>query len=156
MAADNRGGPRQPDVKPRPPAGPGRLANRQDLSQPGPQPVRVPTGLPYGQRQAMEQAQASVPAPALRAAPAPAPPPQAGTQRAQGPGRIPTLAEILARPTNRPTEPITAGIPTGPGPGAITSAPDTGSVAAIIERAAAASGSDVLRELAQRARASGQ
>lgn len=69
---------------------------------------------------------------------------------------IPSLAQILARPTNRPTEPSTAGIPSGPGPNQIVSAPATGSVSAIIDRAAQATGSATLRELAQRAQASGQ
>ena len=153
--ADGRGGARTPDNRPRPPAGPGRLANRQDLSQPAPaQPVQAPPGLMYGNRQMVEQAQQTNPAPALR--PPPAQPQPQGRPAQGGQPVVPTLAQILARPTNRPTEPVTAGVPVGAGPNMLVSAPDGGSVSAIIERAAMATGSPVLRELAQRASASGQ
>jgi hypothetical protein len=126
------------------------------MGTPRGQGTYVPPGLPYGTRQAMEQAQASVPAPALRTNPTPQPPPQQGRPGPGGPLAIPTLAQILARPTNRPDEPVTAGVPTGPGPNVITSAPSQGSISAILDRAAQASGSDTLRELAQRAQAAGQ
>lgn len=64
---------------------------RTDLNEDR-QPVRVASGQPYGQRQAQEAAQ--------RAVPLPAAPPVA-----------------FDRPTEYPTEPLTAGLPVGPGPG---------------------------------------
>lgn len=103
MAEEKRGGFRPPDGRPRPPAGPGRFSQRTDLSEPPlPQGVYAPTGLPFGQRQQVERAQKVAPVPNRRVRP-----------KAQGM----TLADLLARPTARPDDPITAGLPVGPGPG---------------------------------------
>jgi hypothetical protein len=115
---DARGGRRVPDNKARPVAGPGKLSQRTDLSQPPPgQGSYVPSGMQYGQRQRLEQAQQVAPAPALRQGPpAPPPPGRPGQPQAAG-GQIPSLAQILARPTDRPDEPPTAGLPGGAGPG---------------------------------------
>jgi hypothetical protein len=69
--------------------------NRSDLAQ-GPrapsQPVKTATGQPYGAATAQAQAQQAVPLPDF-------------------------AAMHLARPTERPQEPVTAGLPMGPGPG---------------------------------------
>ncbi|MBM4407746.1 MAG: hypothetical protein FJ038_03895 [Chloroflexi bacterium] len=100
-------------------------ANRTDLMAEGAvngggpgnhkQPVRVPTGQPYGQAQALEQSQQAAPLPQ-------APPPPPGryiegtrTPQAAVAYRPPNLG--LNGPTTRPDEPITAGVPVGPGPG---------------------------------------
>lgn len=154
MPPASKGGRLPPDNKARPIAGPGKYAQRTDLSQPAPPQGRyVPGGLPYGDRQRLEQAQQIAPAPARRAQPqAPA--------RGQVPPQIPSLAQILARPTERPTEPPTAGLPGGPGPGpeilpAELRAPAP-SVSAILQQAAAKTGNSTILELAQRAAAAGQ
>lgn len=81
----------------------GAYANRTDLTQ----PVSVPTGLPYGERQALEEAQQQTPLPQ-----------QAGMDQilaaAQG---HPFQPVPLNAPTERPYEPITHGLPIGPGGG---------------------------------------
>jgi hypothetical protein len=73
------------------------------------QPARAPTGLPYGEHQALMQQQASVPLPNSTDRL------QSGIDAAQasplGPG------DHLAQPTAIPQEPVTAGLPIGPGPG---------------------------------------
>lgn len=73
-------------------------ANRADL-QNGPrtapaQPVRTATGQPYGAATQQAQAQTALPLPDLS-----------------------KMNLSLTRPTERPNEPVTAGIPAGPGPG---------------------------------------
>jgi hypothetical protein len=80
-----------PDYAPRPAAGPGRMANRQDLSDgrhagPGTTPITgaptVGTGAPYGQRAELEQLQRQAPT-------ATGAPPRAG---APSPSSFPELA----------------------------------------------------------------
>lgn len=81
-----------------------------------PGPGDVPKGLGFGQRQALQQAQAVQPmagrpdqssATAARMAAA------GGGGRGPAPGQIPGLDT----PTLRPDEPVTTGLPTGPGGG---------------------------------------
>jgi len=67
--------------------------NRTDLNADR-QPVRVPSGGRYGDRQAAEAAQRIMPLPDNR------------------PDVVP-----LDAPSRRPDEPVTAGLPVGPGPG---------------------------------------
>ena len=78
------------------------------------QPIKVATGLPYGEHQALTQAQQAVPLPNAQSAatPPPAAPPAVGP----GSPALPGQADFT-RPTERPTEPVTAGISSGPGPG---------------------------------------
>lgn len=87
--------------------------NRTDLNQ-NRQPVQVASGQPYGARQEQVAAQKAVPLP--DAPPVPASPP------APAPGSF----GPFTRPTERPNEPLTAGLPIGPGPGpeAIGGAPN--------------------------------
>jgi hypothetical protein len=61
------------------------------------------TGGPYGQQAELDRAQQAVPAGPAVTDPAPV----------MGPDSVPNLSD----PTNRPDEPITAGLPFGPGPG---------------------------------------
>ncbi len=75
--------------------------NRSDLNQ----PVTVAAGQPYGERRAQEAAQKAIPLPAAPPVPAPPPPPAPGSFGA------------FTRPTEFPNEPLTAGMPIGPGPG---------------------------------------
>jgi len=63
--------------------------NRTDIAA---QPVRAAGGQPYGRRGAQEAAQRAVPLPQARELPTP-----------------------LHAPSQRPDEPVTAGIPVGPG-----------------------------------------
>ena len=65
--------------------------NRTDLNQ----PVRAAPSTTYGERTAQEDAQRAIPLPQM------APPPDPGP---------------FNRPTDRPAEPLTAGVPVGPGP----------------------------------------
>lgn len=74
MPKEKRGGKRAPDFKPRPVSGPGKFSERADLTD--------PKNLPYGNRQALEEARAAVPlpqgSPGVSPSPspgAPAPPP---------------------------------------------------------------------------------
>lgn len=73
--------------------------NRSDLNT---QPIQAdPAGRPYGERQAQEEAQRQIPLPAQRPVAAPQP-------GMNGP---------LARASQRPNEPVTAGLGIGAGPG---------------------------------------
>lgn len=87
--------------------------SRVDVAAPVPaqdtQPVRVPGGLPYGQAGRLEDAQRALP---LAAVPEPAPSDVLAAATQMAPPQA-----LLARPTTRPAEPVTAGAPVGPGPG---------------------------------------
>lgn len=78
--------------------------NRTDLNR-NRQPVQAAAGQPYGERGAQEQAQRAIPLPAAPPVSAPPPSPAPGSF---GP---------FTRPTEFPDEPLTAGLPVGPGPG---------------------------------------
>lgn len=80
--------------------------NRADLN--GPVPVKAAPSQGYGQRAALERAQQEMP----MSRPAPAAPAPAGPAPTQ---RAPLTP--LAAPTQRPDEPLTTGIASGPGPG---------------------------------------
>ena len=84
-------------------------SNRTDLNNRGPQPITVAPGEPYGQRKMLEDAQRAVPVagtptpqrqgqsiPAVQSTP---------SQPAAVPGTLPFL-----HPTQRPNEPIDAGL----------------------------------------------
>lgn len=101
-------------------------ANRTDLLAPPPKPepqgqpnglpVQVPTGLAYGERAQLAGAQRAVPLPASPGQP-PAPGPAVlptGGQAARN--FSPPKFAALARATERPTEPVTAGLGTRPQP----------------------------------------
>lgn len=95
----------QPPAHPAPVSGPGRLSRRTDSA--ATQPIRVASGQPYGARQAAIASQQAAPLPAAAPVRRNAP---AGAPAAPAPG----LPSVF-RPTDRPREPITAGIPFGPG-----------------------------------------
>lgn len=109
--AQGRGGPREGQQ--------GKAySNRSDLNQPK---SRVAPSAGYGQRAAQEASIASVPLPAQGPPPAPASGGGAGVP-AQGlptgpPPVLPGSLGPLNSPTSRPNEPITTGLPTGPGAG---------------------------------------
>ncbi|MEV4228136.1 hypothetical protein AB0J81_13750 [Streptomyces bobili] len=99
-----RGGYRQPG-NPAPVSGPGALSKRTD-GGPG-QPVRTPSGGAYGERQALEQMQQGAP---LAASPG-------GDVGA--PQGVDISADVIGldAPTQMPDVPVTAGAPSGEGPG---------------------------------------
>lgn len=91
--AENRGGPR--------PATPGRLyPNRRDMAA---QPARAPVEQEYGKAGQQLSSQSVQPVAGAPSTPLPG----------MAPGQVPTLTD----PSARPDEPVTAGIPSGPGPG---------------------------------------
>lgn len=93
MAGQQHGGYRRPN-NPAPVSGPGAMSKRTDG---GPtQPMMEVGGFEYGGRQDFEDIQGGAP------------------MAASDP--LPTPTALFA-PTERPTEPITAGAPFGPGPG---------------------------------------
>lgn len=119
-------------------------------------PTSTPTGLPYGENQALSNAQRTIPM-----APSPAP---AGPPPAPAPGGAPNLpvpgARPWTRPTERPNEPVTTGVPSGPGPGPeALGAFGQGlgeNMAQMLGAAAQAAGSPTLDFLARQAAAQGQ
>lgn len=159
---------------PAPPAGGG---NRTDLlvpggnpapapgqGQPNGQPVTVPTGLPYGENQQLAQAQAAVPLPAAPTG-APPPPPNQPAAPVDMQSAMAAAANMpmpnrggLTRPSERPGEPVTAGLPMGPMPstGQPPQQAPNGSISAMLAKMAAATGSAALSQLAGRATAVGQ
>lgn len=97
-------------------------ANRTDLQGRGPLPVAAAPGQTYGDRAAQEAAQRSLPmAPTPLAAPAPAPgggsPPAPPQAPVGAPPPQPGQAGAFLRPTERPNEPVTHGLPMGAGAG---------------------------------------
>lgn len=119
------------------------------------QPVRVPTGQQYGAATQQAQAQRSVPLPQGQSVPSSAPP---------AASLAPVTALIPPNPfttgtTHRPDEPLTAGMPFGPGAGpevlAHNSSPNA-PIADIIATLAASSGSTELSYLADQAKALNQ
>jgi hypothetical protein len=99
-----RGGYQRPS-NPAPVSGPGALSRRTDG---GPsQPVRVPSGGKYGERQELENLQQSAP---LSESPG-------GDVGAPEPADL--TADLIGfdMPSQMPDEPVTAGAPSGDGPG---------------------------------------
>jgi hypothetical protein len=103
----------------------GQYPNRSDLRNPGNEQVK---GQPYGERAAQQAAQRAVPITGPPQAPVPPTGPAGGatgtaplvpsapaTAGAGGPA--PGELTPLFAPTERPGEPVTAGIGLGPGPG---------------------------------------
>lgn len=98
MAASH-GGYRKP-ANPAPVSGPGALSQRTDGGPADTQGAKYVSGLSYGEGQALMETQRSAP---MAASPAPAPMPE-------------NLVPLNA-PSQRPSEPVTAGAPVGPGVG---------------------------------------
>lgn len=136
-------------------------ANRTDLNTERSLPVRAVPGQTYGQVQAQTEAQRAVPmAPSPQPSGLPAPAAPGGPSMPALPPTPPGAAGPLTRPTERPLEPVTAGIASGPGPGPEALPPPpaaaTAKVSALLAAAAASTGSPTLSNLAARAQASGQ
>ncbi len=125
---------------------PGTYSNRQDLVASGrPQAVRAPSGQTYGERQGLESAQQAQPLPGD---------PIAALMSATGThDGTPTA---LLGPTQRPDEPVTAGLTTGPGPGPeVLFGPST-KPSETFELLARETGDDTMFRLAERARRLGR
>lgn len=92
---------------PAPVSGPGALSRRTD-GGPGSksQPLRVPTGGPYGQAQALEAQQKAAP---LAASLSPRTPPGAASAAGGAPAMVPGPEGGVFGPTQRPSEPGNAG-----------------------------------------------
>ena len=104
--ARRRGGNQRP-AKPAAVSGPGAMSARTD----GRVPQVQYTGLPYGQNQAVNAQQSAVPmSPGSQGAAAGGSPSPAGGPPAFGAGGV-------FSPTERPGEPLTAGVDWGAGPG---------------------------------------
>lgn len=112
----NRGGRRQ--------ATPGKdYTNRTDLQSR--QPITTAPSKVYGQATQLQSAQQQIPLPGGGANAGPIPIPQAGVPSTNvsggmaplGQGPLPGSLGALHAPTGRPGEPVTHGLPTGPGGG---------------------------------------
>lgn len=119
-------------------------------SSPSPtQPIQTPTGLPYGEAGQLQQAQAAVPLPAGGAPPPSAgggPPGDALTAARQF--QMPAMPDLHG-PTQRPHEPVTAGLPGAVGP---QMAPvQNNGIGAMLTRMAQSANSPALAQLAARA-----
>ena len=92
------------------------------------------------------EAQQAIPMAAspVAAAPAPAPSEPVTAMPLPRPGQLPHL-----EPTNRPNEPVTAGLPFGPGPNSMGPEPETATMH--LTNAARVSGSETLQSLASMA-----
>jgi hypothetical protein len=93
------------------------------------QPIAVPTGTSYGQGQALADAQRAIPLPTGAPTVPSGPARTGGAPQPAGPrdplaaaiaaasGMAPPVAGGLTRPSDRPGEPVTAGLPIGAGAG---------------------------------------
>jgi len=90
-------------------------SNRTDLNQ----PISTVPNQEYGMATAQREAQRAVPmgASPVAAAPAPAPAQTMSSAMRQKPMVAEPGSLPLFQPTNRPAEPVTAGLPFGPGAG---------------------------------------
>lgn len=154
---------------PRKPKNAGLYPNRTDLqagagqgaapvaqSAPKPQPARAPTGLPYGQHQALVQAQQAVPLPQQPAVP----PPAAGFDGALSAAlaaRPPDLVPLSA-PSQRRNEPTTTGLSSGAGPGPeiLAASRRMPKVSSVYQSLYESTGDETFRDMAEAAFARGQ
>lgn len=140
---------------------------RTDLNRERSLPVRTAPGQTYGAAQAQAEAQRAVPmAPQPSPVPGAAPPPGPGATPPPLPSGAPAQAPIapgafgpIDRPTERPHEPVTAGIASGAGPGPEvlpTAAQMTGNtLSSTLAQLAQQSNSPAIRALAMHAQAAG-
>lgn len=114
-----------------PVSGPAQYSERTDDKQ----PIRMPTGLPYGESGALGQAQRDAPLP------------ESGPQVSPPPAK-------LSEPSANPGQPVTAGAAAGPGPGLEALMPQAqgmpaggGAVSQALSRVAAVDNSGVFARL---------
>lgn len=101
-----RGGYQKPN-NPAPVSGPGKLSRRTDGGPGSKQSMREMTGGKYGENKALMEQQQGAPL-----AGSPTPNPQVSLSRSTA--TKPAVTGLFA-PTQRPEEPVTAGMPFGPG-----------------------------------------
>ncbi len=128
-------------------------SNRSDLQAPKPLAPTAAPGQTYGVAAGQLRAEQAVPM---------APPPSAAGG-AGPPGALPSPpagplpgASPLGRTTERPNEPVTHGLPVGPGAGPEALGGSTGNLSGILRQAAQTAGSTDLARLADMAQARGQ
>jgi len=136
--AEQHGGMRRP-AKPAPVSGPGRLARRTDGGA-GEQTRAQMTGMGYGENADFMDIQSSAP---LAAAPSVPTTRMRNSPTGQSAAATPTP---LFAPSERPEEPVTAGVPFGPGPGPVETVPQ-GRLADVFRRMAMQGNGDDAREL---------
>lgn len=107
--SNQHGGYRRP-LNPAPASGPGRLSKRTD-GGPG-QKLQAPTGMPYGDHQALLAQERTAPMSQSNSIP-----PSAVPAAPAGPGGTPPQLTPLDAPSARPGEPITHGVDIGDGGG---------------------------------------
>ena len=138
----------------------GQPNGQAPVAQPSTQPIQAPTGLPYGENQQLVQAQQQQPLPASPGGPPPAPAAPGGggpmdvgaAMQAARQFQMPNLPDFQ-RPTERPNEPVTAGLPGSPsGP----AASGVGNMSSLLSMLAQASNSASISQLAGRAAQAGQ
>jgi hypothetical protein len=97
---------------------PGRAySNRTDLNGPKPVPARAASGQTYGKRSEQMAAQRAMPISRPSTDAVPSAPTGAGPAPPAPTGPRPGGVVPLDAPSQRPNEPLTAGLPVGPGPG---------------------------------------
>lgn len=143
------------------PAGAGNQGGYQGSGNPGGggQPPAAPTGMPYGEHGASIEAQRLMPVAAGNAPPPAGPAPAGGggdpmLAALQGAlGMAPPSGGGLLDPSQRPSEPVTHGLPSGPGGGPEVLAPTTGTpLHQSLLQIAQTTGDPSVYELAERAR----
>jgi hypothetical protein len=128
-----QGGYRRP-ANPAPVSGPGAMSQRTDG-----QPARYMSGGQYGEGQELMEMQTSAPMSESRTS-VPSVRPSRGRGQGNAAGGSAGLTGLFA-PSERPNEPITAGMPFGAGPGQNLSTPPS-RVAQLFQRIAAAATDD--------------
>src|SRR5271154_4579072 len=93
--------------------------NRTDLMRPSPEPITTAPGQTYGEAAQQQLAQRAAP---MGAAPLAGSGPVSSTPAPGVPSALPGAPMVgqngpLTRPTERPNEPVTHGLPMGPGAG---------------------------------------
>lgn len=113
------GNPQTARLREAPSPDPARAPIPPTPGRPARQPVRAPTGMGYGERKQLVDQQRAAPLPGSQPVVAPRQDPQ---QERLGQGieqaRAMPFDEVpIGAPTQRPAEPLTAGVAVGPGPG---------------------------------------
>lgn len=153
--ADGHGGSRPP-AKPAPQSGPGKYSKRTDG---GPaQVLSAPSNLPYGEKAQLLNQQRTQPM--AGTTPMPNTPVQPGGGAPQQAPQLPQFSGApLSAPTERPNEPITAGVNIGPGPNSVNlptqpnPAQGTGAMTSLLQKYASTDATGILGQLMQAAAA---
>lgn len=113
----------------------------------------APTGLPYGMHQDSIESQQQMPLPAVPELDLPAGPPVDPMQSALA---MAPPTNMLTAPTDRPNEPITHGLPVGPGAGPEILPPAQPNVSSALMALYDATGDESFKRLADQNRAQGR